>query len=336
MARLRMAQYGTKHGHAGGKLTAMLKNPDVDVAGVYEPDALRRAEVEDGPPYDGTPFFDSESEILEDASIEAVASEGCNNESLDQTERLIDSGKHVWYDKPAGDNWEQWRRVVALADEKGLLIQMGYMLRYQEGFGRLAEWARSGLLGDIFSIRAHMSTSAFVAAESAPARRVISDSHHGGIYYDLSGHMLDQILFLMGRPDRVTPFLRNDTGVVPEFADNCLCVLEYSKGMAFVDIAAMETAPMARRFEMYGTRGSAIITPLEPVEQVRLCLVEGAEGFRAGEQHVSVKVQSRQALYEEELVAFVSTVCGDQPRDRSSEHELLVQETILRGTGVLD
>ena len=38
MAKIRMAQYGTKHGHASGKLQAMLVNPDVEVTGVFEPD----------------------------------------------------------------------------------------------------------------------------------------------------------------------------------------------------------------------------------------------------------------------------------------------------------
>ena len=46
MAKIRMAQYGTKHGHASGKLQAMFVNPDVEVAGVFEPDAEQRAKLQ--------------------------------------------------------------------------------------------------------------------------------------------------------------------------------------------------------------------------------------------------------------------------------------------------
>ena len=53
----------------------------------------------------------------------------------------------------------------------------------------------------------------------------------------------------------------------------------------------------------------------------------------AGAQVVPVPTQSRQQTYEEELVAFVATLRGQQPPDRSPEHELLVQETLLRLTG---
>ena len=48
MAKIRMAQYGTKHGHARGKLQAMLVNPDVEVAGVFEPDAQQREKLQAG------------------------------------------------------------------------------------------------------------------------------------------------------------------------------------------------------------------------------------------------------------------------------------------------
>ena len=71
------------------------------------------------------------------------------------------------------------------------------------------------------------------------AREVIGASHVGGIFYDLAGHMLDQIVWLLGRPERVTAaFLRNDSGQVPNFSDNTLGVFEYEQAMAWVDIAA--------------------------------------------------------------------------------------------------
>ena len=331
MAQTRMAQYGTKHGHATGKLQAMQKNPDVEVVGVFEPDAARRQELEEADgPFREARFFDDKRELLEDSSIVAVASEGRNDESLEQTEEIVEAGKHVWYDKPAGDQWEQWQQVVARAEEQELVIQMGYMFRYNEGFQHIDRWVKSGLLGEVFSVRAHMSTS--VGIES---RRLIARHHAGGIFFDLVGHMLDQVVWLLGRPDKVTSFLRNDTGLVPEFADNNLGVFEYENALAFVDIAAMETPPTARRFEVYGTRGSAIMQPLDGAEQVRLCLEEAQEGYAAGEQFVQLQVQSRQELYERELEAFLDTIQGGRAPDRPMAHELLVQETMLRSVGVL-
>lgn len=329
MTKIRMAQYGTNHGHAAGKYLAMLKNADVEVMGVFEPDPERRQQLhQSDSAFRDAVWYTHPEELLDDTSIVAVASEGWNSESLDHTEAIIQAGKHVWYDKPAGDNWAQWQRIVAEADKEGLLIQMGYMFRYHHGFRQIADWVKAGLLGEIHSIRAHMSTNL-----TAEQREVIS-VHNGGIFYDLGGHMLDQVVWLMGRPTKVTAFLRNDTGVVPAFHDNTLGVFEFEKGLAFIDISAMEPRPIARRFEVYGSRGSAIIVdPFEPARTLRLCLDEEAGGYDKGVHIIQLPAQSRQDMYEAELRAFVATVRGEQPPDRPLSHELLVQETLLRATG---
>ena len=325
---VRMAQFGTGHGHAADKLLALQTCPDVELAGIFEPDPARRGALRaSGPPWADALWLDDPDAVLGDPTIIAVASEGRNDESLEQTERLVEAGKHVWYDKPAGDDWSRWQGVVRQAETRRLMIQMGYMFRYHLGFRRVAEWVHSGFLGDVFAIRAHMSTSI-----PEPSRRLIA-RHTGGIFYDLAGHMLDQIVWLLGRPAEVTAFLRHDDDPVPGFQDNTLGVFTYPRALALVDIAAMEPAPTARRFEVYGTGGSAILEPFEPSGPIRLCLAAPAGGFPAGVQEVPVPVQSRQTLYELELAAFLDAVRGRRAPDRPLAHELLVQETLLRATG---
>ena len=331
MAKIRMAQYGTKHGHARGKMQAMLVNPDVEVAGVFEPDAQQREKQQSGGgTFADVHWYDDVEEMLSDETIVAIASEGNNAESLDQTEQIVNAGKHVWYDKPAGENWEQWQRVINTAQEKSLHVQMGYMLRYHSAFKQVAEWVHSGFLGDVFSVRAHMSTN--ISYES----RTRISQHIGGIFFDLGGHVLDQVLWLLGRPEKVTSFLRNDGGSVEPFKDNTLTVYEFESAMAFISISALEPRPVARRFEVYGSEGSAIIVePFEPGLNIRLCLETAKGGYSQGEQIVEIAGESRQRTYELELDAFLATLAGAQSPDRPVSHELLVQETLLRATGVI-
>jgi predicted dehydrogenase len=320
---IRIAQYGTKHGHAAGKLTALRANPRVELAGVYEPDAQQRRLLAEQPPYGGVRWYASADELLSDREVLAVAVEGRNDESLAQAEQCLSAGKHVWYDKPAGEALEQWRRALATAERAGLAVQMGYMFRYHDGFQRIADMARQGALGHIFKIRAQMST--WISLE---ARQVIARLQ-GGILYDLAGHMLDQIVWILGRPEQITAALRNDDGP-PGFADNTLAVLTFAQAVALVDIAAMEPPPPARRFEVYGDQGSAIMEPFEPAGDIRLCLRRPWGEFTAGEQRIAVAPQSRQGLYDLELEHFLDTLQGIRPPARSFAHDLLVQETLLR------
>jgi predicted dehydrogenase len=184
-------------------------------------------------------------------------------------------------------------------------------------------------LGDVFAVRGHMSRSDAIRGQR---------SHRGGIAFELAPHMIDQVVWLMGgRPRKVTSFLRNDaTPAAPQHADNTLAVLEFDRGMAYIDIAHMEPAPAARRFEVYGTRGSAVVVePFEPGHAIRLCLAEAQGGFERGEQMVATEPTPRSQSYRHELAAFAATLRGRQPPERSLDHELLVEETLHRVTGAI-
>ena len=83
MAPIRVAQIGTKHGHAAGKMVSMKKNPDCEVMGIFERDPAQRAAVEGTEAYAGVHWFDSAEELLADESIVMVAAESYNLENLD-------------------------------------------------------------------------------------------------------------------------------------------------------------------------------------------------------------------------------------------------------------
>ncbi|HEY3057696.1 MAG TPA: Gfo/Idh/MocA family oxidoreductase [Chloroflexota bacterium] len=302
-ARLRIAQIGSGHGHAAGKWRALQANADVEAVVLVEPSDA--------------------AGMLADPSIVAVAVETRNHQSLAVAKMAVEAGKHVWFDKPAGDDFPAFAAVMRDAAARKLHVQMGYMFRYSPGFMQVTEAARSGELGDVFAVRAHMSTHVNLAERTEQSR------HRGGILYDLGGHMLDQIVWLLGRPERVYTVLRNDaTAELPGYSDNTLAVLEYAHALVSLEIAAMAAPPTARRFEVHGTLGSAVLEPFDGAQRV----VRTQSGTQTAVQLPGV---DRQVLYERELAAFVGVVHGTRAPDRAPEHELLVQETLLRATGSL-
>src|SRR5687767_6228941 len=201
---VRIGQIGTKHGHARGKWRALMTNDQVEAVGIWEPDADARASEQHDEAYAGAQWCASAADLLHDPSIAAIAVEGRNDESLAMAHAAVDAGKHLWFDKPAGDDWPGFQHLMEKARERALYVQMGYMFRYQPGFQLIAELVQSRVLGHIYAIRAHMSTLI------SPRAREIQSVHQGGIFYDLAGHMLDQIVRLLGRPERITLFARND------------------------------------------------------------------------------------------------------------------------------
>ncbi len=329
-----MAQYGTRHGHGQGVLKVMLGHPDVEIVGVYEPETDRRRQVERSQIWNQVKFVESPSEFLNDPSVVAVASEGSNRESLKFTEEIVAAGKHVFYDKPAGDDYPRFERIIEQARTQGTMAQMGYMFRKHDGFERIASWARSGFLGHVFQVRAHMSTwIPEKNPEGIETGREGLAHFKGGIMYDLGGHMLDQVVWILGRPNQVSRFFQNSASETREMMDNTLGVLEYNKAIATVDIAAMEARPMARRFEVYGTKGSAIMEPFEPADTIRLTLEEDQGEYQKGVNIIKIVDRER---YVDTFDEFVRNIRGESEPLRSLDHELLVQETLMRVTGGLN
>ncbi len=277
--------------------------------------------------YDGVNWFEAKEDMLDDASIAAIAVEGAIAQNLEFAREALERGKHVWLDKPAGDDWEKFQSLVAMARQKGLLLQLGYMFRYNAGFRFILDWANSGRLGDVFSVRGRMST--WVGEDRREGLAV----HEGGILFELLCHLMDIVVAVLGRPDRVTSFLRNERGTVPAFRDNAAAIFEYENALAIVESSALEVSAFpSRRFEVYGTRGSIVMEPLEPDPVVRLCLDEARDGFNKGWQTVPVENEPR---YVGSLRSMVAEIRGRKPPVRSLDHELIVQETVLRAAGVL-
>lgn len=324
---VRLAQYSIAHAHASGKIDAMKKNPDVEFCGIFEPDEKLRAEFENEPFYKDVYWFKSKNEMLDDKSIVGIAVEGSVKDNLAFAHEAVGNGKHIWLDKPAGTDINKFYDILLMAKKKNLLVQLGYMFRYNAGFEFLFDMVKNGNLGKIFSVRGRMSTNIPID------RRPSLGEYQGGILFELLCHLIDIVVWLLGRPQKVISFLHNDLGVTPEFSDNTLAVFEYDSAIAVLESSAMEISPFpARRFEVYGDKGSLIIEPLEP-PSARLCLNENRDNYVKGWQKVIFDERHR---YAGELVALLEDIKGKKKPDRSLYHELIVQETVLRASNSIE
>ncbi len=340
---MRMAQYGISHDHAHDKARVLQQSEGVEFVGVYEPDLGKSERLGGQKEYAGVQWFSSKEEMLGDESIVAIAVEGEIFDSIRFARAVVDHGKHVWLDKPAGNDLAEFQEVLDIARARKLNVQLSYMYRYDPGFRFVLDWATSGRLGDIFSIRGRLS-----AAPGSADRWKLWESpgvRAGGIIFIMGGHLVDIIVSILGRPQRVTRFQRHDaesfssfeenqwTRDPPWYYNNTAAIFEYPQAMATLESTNMEFDSWeSRRFEVYGTRGSVILEPFEsrrgrsvrPV--IRLCLDEDRDGYAQGWQTAPVPPAKR---YFPGLAALMATIQGAQPPDRTLKHEFLVQETLV-------
>ena len=279
------------------------------------------------------PFADltwlAEEQIFDDRTCQAVFVETLSLENLAWARRCLDAGKHVLIDKPPTPAFAAFRALLEDAESRGLHTQVAYQYRYLPAFEFALDWARSGRLGRLFRVRAYLPTQRGVYERWYP----VASAMPGGVMHELGSHMVDLVVSLLGRPDRVTSVLRADNVDFgrPPFVDNAIALLEYPGVLAEIDsmVELVDATPL-RHFGIHGTRGSVIVEPLEPDPTVRLCLDEARDGYAKGWQEIPIPGRTRD---EGDVEEFVAVVCDGRPPRFPKRHELLVEETLLRACG---
>src|SRR4051812_34236185 len=143
--RIKVGQIGVGHPHAS-KLAVYRRSTDYEVVGIVEPDVALRKRAEGLAPYKDLRWM-SREQLLGVPGLQAVLVETQVRDLLDNAEAGVPAGKHTHLDKPAGESLPQFRRILDAAAKKRLLVQMGYMFRYNPAVVMLREFLAKGWLG---------------------------------------------------------------------------------------------------------------------------------------------------------------------------------------------
>ena len=109
---------------------------------------------------------------------------------------------HVHLDKPAGESLSALRTLHLSASSKKLCIQMGYMFRYNAAFTLAAQAIDSGWLGDVFELHG------VISKKVGQADRDELRQYPGGTMFELGCHLIDAMVWMLGKPTSTTPFIR--------------------------------------------------------------------------------------------------------------------------------
>ena len=323
--KIKAGQIGTRHAHASGKVGTMRKFTDLyDVVGVVEPDLDRRKELENTSAYKGVKWM-TEEELLNTSGLQLVCVETAVKDLLDAAERCIDAGLHIHLDKPAGEDFKQFTRIVNKAKKQELIIQMGYMFRYNPGFRVLFKAASEGWLGNIHE--AHGVISKTVGQST---RNTLAE-YKGGTMFELGCHLIDSLTVFMGAPDKVTPYVRHTYPDRDNLADNIIGMFEYPRATATIRSSLMEVEGFRRRqMVAVGENGTITIRPLEaPIVEVTMAKDTG--DFKKGSHLIEVpKLGGR---YDGDFLELAEVLHGKREFPFSYQHDLTVQKAILDASG---
>jgi predicted dehydrogenase len=311
---------GVTHSHAVGKLDAVRASAAYSVAGVWDEDTKASAQFAK----QGLQVL-SLDQLLEDRTIEAVVVESDVIDHARHAKLALEAGKHVHIEKPPALDVAAFRSMLDLSARRGLVFQQGYMWRHHPGFKKIFEAVRQGWLGDVYMVEAKINKTLDEDRRPEWAR------FRGGQMFELGSHAIDQLVRLMGRPDRISPFLKKHGKFNDNLVDNTIAVFEFPNAMGVVIGSALDPrGGRYRSFVVNGSLGTATLSPIEP-GHLTLDLQRAVGPYQKGVQVVEMPKYKR---FEDDFIEFAAAIRRQAPLSVSPHEDLVVQECIVEASGM--
>ncbi|MGE9268462.1 MAG: Gfo/Idh/MocA family protein [Verrucomicrobiales bacterium] len=332
-AKIKIGQIGIGHSHAGARMRSLRKlSEHFEVVGIVDDSDFsdEMARGGKGNEYKGLPWL-SEKELLATPGLQAVIVETSNLQLVPTATRCMERGLAINMDKPSGETLEPYQKLLKGCQERQLPFQIGYMFRGNPAIHFIWKAVREGWLGDVFEITAGMNHD-----YGGGSYAKYLSAYPGGLMFLLGCHHIDWVAYLLGRPEKITPFLGSTKNVPAGCHNNCLAVLEYPHTLVSIHSSDAEVAGLPkRRIKVCGTKGTIELSPLERFDgkplPLKLTLKEAAGGYQKGEQ--TVTFPGRTDRYAEQLIEFAGMIRGTTQSAFTPAHDLLVHEMILAASG---
>lgn len=319
---IKIGQIGIGHNHGEAKMRAVRKFPELfDVVGYAEENERWIEKRADLKGYVGLKRY-SVDELIEKCDALLIETDVWN--LTETAQRCIDAGKHIHMDKPASGTLKEYKYLVDTAKAKNLVVQLAYMYRYNPAVQKCFELIKEGKLGDIYSINAEMSTF-----HPEQYKKWLTN-FGGGIMYILGSHLIDLVVYVMGKPDKVHSFLKHTEQGGIDFADNNLAVLEYEKALARIFVSSVEVNGFGRRqFMVSGSKGTVNICPLERPITLTYSDTKIADATYE-DRKIILPFEDNTAVgrYDEMMKDFHVYIKGTKVNPFSYDHDYAVQEVL--------
>ncbi|WP_123041099.1 oxidoreductase [Cohnella candidum] len=189
-------------------------------------------------------------DLLSDNAIDLVVITTPNDTHYDFAKRSLIAGKHVVVEKPFVITSEEARDLMETAALQNRVLSVYQNRRWDNDFLTVKRTVDSGVLGDIALYEAHYDRY----RPEVTDRWREKEGPGSGMLYDLGAHLIDQALYLFGKPASVY------ADVFPQRIDSKVddyfhIVLTYGKMRAILHSGSL-VSKHGPRFQLHGSQGS--------------------------------------------------------------------------------
>jgi predicted dehydrogenase len=200
------------------------------------------------PRYPRTRMTADFDELLADPELEAVVVATPVVTHFDLARRALIAGKHVFVEKPMAVQAAEAEELVALAEERELVLMPGHLLLYHPGVRKLKELVDAGELGDVLYLYGNRQNFGKIRREE-------------NALSSLGAHDLSVILHLVGE-EPTDCWARGET-FLGEVEDVVFCYLRFGSGkVAHMHLSWLDPHKM-RKMTVVGTKRMVVFDDME-------------------------------------------------------------------------
>lgn len=191
---MNLAFAGFRHSHIIGLYLMAKSTAGVNVTGCFEENEVEKEKIKTA---HGIEFnYNSYSEILNDADINAVAIGDYYGKRGQMVIDALKAGKHVICDKPICTSLSELDEIERLAKEKNLKVSCMLDLRYMPQAEKVQQLVKSGEIGEIATIS---FTGQHCLDYGNRPWWYFEEGKHGGTINDIAVHGIDLIRRITGK-----------------------------------------------------------------------------------------------------------------------------------------
>jgi predicted dehydrogenase len=192
-----------------------------------------------------------------DVDIVLVATQHHNLAEI--TRSAIESGKHVFVEKPAARKASELEPLIHAAKQRNVKVHVGFNHRYHRAFRKARELFESGGLGELMFIRARYGHGGRIGYESE--WRADPELSGGGELIDQGIHLIDLSRWFLGEFQDVQGFAHTYFWKMPVEDNGFLLLKNAKKQVAFLHASCTEWKNLFS-MEIYGQKAKLQITGL--------------------------------------------------------------------------
>jgi UDP-N-acetylglucosamine 3-dehydrogenase len=171
----------------------------------------------------GVKAYTSSSQMLQNEEVEAVSVCTWSTMLAKEALKALHAGKHVLVEKPMATNTKQAEGLLKTADENGLHLTVGFLMRFIPGLQNIREAVASKKIGDLVSASAKR-------VSQWPER--IGDV---GVVKDTAIHDIDIMRYVSGQ-DAISVYAKTGNMRHRQFEDYAQIMMAYEGGgSAFIE-----------------------------------------------------------------------------------------------------